>query len=117
MSRSNRAVADVFFALGDETRLSVVKRLGGGALSATALADGAPVTRQAIAKHLRVLEGAGLVTHEKQGREVLYVLDSRRLAEAQAFLENISAAWDRAIDRLRHMVEEPPLAERRRRST
>src|SRR5262245_39116646 len=96
MSRAaERAVVDVFFALGDETRLSVVPRLGSrGALSATALAEGAPVTRQAIAKHLRVLEGAGLVSHEKQGREVLYVLDAKRLGDAQAFLEGISAGWD-----------------------
>ena len=53
-----QAVAGVFFALGDGTRLSVVRRLGtGGALSATALTDGAKVTRQAIVKHLQVLEG------------------------------------------------------------
>ena len=108
MSRADQAAAGVFFALGDGTRLSVVKKLGGGdALSATALSGGARVTRQAIVKHLQVLEGAGLVTHEKRGREVLYALDSRRLAEAQAFLEAISAGWDRAIARLRRAVEEP----------
>jgi DNA-binding transcriptional ArsR family regulator len=102
-------VADVFFALGDGTRLSVVRKLGaGGALSATALSDGAKVTRQAIVKHLQVLEGAGVVTHEKRGREVLYALDTRRLDEARAFLDRISAGWDRAIERLRGVVEEPP---------
>jgi DNA-binding transcriptional ArsR family regulator len=103
------AVADVFFALGDETRLSVMRRLGAGVpLSATALSDGARVTRQAIAKHLRVLEDARLVTHEKRGREVLYALDARRLEEARAFLEAVSAGWDRAIERLRRTVEEQP---------
>jgi DNA-binding transcriptional ArsR family regulator len=103
-----RAVADVFFALGDRTRLSVVKKLsGGGASSATALSEGAKVTRQAIVKHLQVLEGAGLVTHEKRGREVLYALEARRLEEARAFLDGISVGWDRAIERLRRMVEEP----------
>ncbi|WP_437327922.1 ArsR/SmtB family transcription factor [Sorangium sp. So ce381] len=103
------AVADVFFALGDGTRLSVVTRLGaGGALSATALSDGAKVTRQAIVKHLRVLEGAGLVTHERRGREVLYALEPRRIEEARVFLDGISAGWDRALERLRRMVEEPP---------
>ena len=107
MSRADRAVLDIFFALGDETRLAVVRKLGGGvALSATALSDGAHVTRQAIAKHLQVLEGAGVVTHEKHGREVLYALRARRLDEAQAFLAAISAGWDRAIGRLRRMVEE-----------
>ncbi len=102
-------VADVFFALGDETRLSVVRKLGaGGALSATALSGGAKVTRQAIVKHLQVLSDAGLVRHEKRGREVLYELEPRRLADARAFLDGISAGWDRAIDRLRRLVEEPP---------
>jgi hypothetical protein len=47
------------------------------------------------------------VTHEKRGREVLYALESRRLEEARVFLEGISAGWDRAIERLRRMVEEP----------
>src|SRR5689334_18477536 len=109
MSRvAKAAVVDVFFALGDGTRLSVVKKLGSGrSLSATALSEGAKVTRQAIAKHLRVLEGAGLVTHEKRGREVLYTLDARRLDEARAFLGAVSAGWDRAIERLRRIVEEP----------
>jgi DNA-binding transcriptional ArsR family regulator len=102
------AVADVFFALGDGTRLSVVTRLGSsGTLSATALSHGAKVSRQAIAKHLRVLEGAGLVKHEKRGREVLYTLESERLEDARAFLDGVSASWDRAIERLRRMVETP----------
>ncbi len=110
MSRArNAAVAEIFFALGDGTRLSVVKRLGAdGALSATSLSDGAKVTRQAIVKHLQVLEGAGLVTHEKRGREVLYALDTRALQDAGSFLDSVSASWDRAIDRLRRRVEEPP---------
>ena len=56
---------------------------------------------------MHVLEGAGLVTHQKRGREVLYLLDARRLVEAQAFLEAISAGWDRALARLRDLVEEP----------
>jgi DNA-binding transcriptional ArsR family regulator len=103
------AVAEVFFALGDRTRMSVVSKLGSGALTATALADGASVTRQAIVKHLQVLEGAGLVTHEKHGREVRYALEPARLDDARAFLEAISARWDRAIDRLRDLVEEAPL--------
>jgi DNA-binding transcriptional ArsR family regulator len=102
-----QAAADVFFALGDPTRLSVVRRLGSeGARSATALSEGAKVTRQAIVKHLQVLEGAGLVTHEKRGREVLYALEPRRIREAQAFLDAVSAGWDRALERLRRLVED-----------
>jgi len=105
--REQRA-ARVFFALGDGTRLSVVQRLGaGGALSATALSERAQVTRQAIVKHLGVLEGAGLVTPARHGREVLYALEPRRLEEAREFLDGISAGWDRAIERLRRLVEDP----------
>ena len=105
---SNLAAADLFFALGDRTRLSVVNKLGTQALSATSLAEGARVTRQAIVKHLQVLEGAGLVKSEKRGREVLYLLQSQRLQEAQAYLEMIAAGWDEAIDRLKDLVEERP---------
>jgi len=117
MSRAaDSAVVDVFFALGDETRLSVVRKLGAGhALSATTLSEGAQVTRQAIVKHLQVLEGAGLVTHDRRGREVLYALEARRLEEARAFLDGISAGWDRAIARLRRRVEEPPARKKRKR--
>jgi DNA-binding transcriptional ArsR family regulator len=109
MSRAlELAVSDVFSALGDGTRLSVLKKLGAsGALSATALSDGAKVTRQAIVKHLQVLEGAGLVSHEKRGREVLYALEPGRLDDARSYLDGISASWDRAIDRLRQLVEAP----------
>ena len=113
--RSDAAVAEVFFALGDQTRLSVVTKLGLTPLSATALSDGAEVTRQAIVKHLQVLEGAGLVTHEKRGREVLYALKADRLTAARVFLDGISSSWDRSIERLRGMVEEqPPQAPRKR---
>jgi DNA-binding transcriptional ArsR family regulator len=115
-SAPEHAVADLFFALGDRTRLSVVRKLGaGGASSATALSAGARVTRQAIVKHLQVLEGAGLVTHEKRGREVLYALEARRLEEARAFLDGVSAGWDRAIERLRRSVEQAPRARRDRK--
>jgi DNA-binding transcriptional ArsR family regulator len=108
MSKAREQVAvDVFFALGDPTRLAVVTRLGrAGAQSATALSDGAGVTRQAISRHLQVLEGAGLVSHQRQGREVLYLLETARFEQAQAFLEGVSAGWDRAIARLRRMVED-----------
>lgn len=97
----------MFFALGDGTRLSLVRKLGGGgAQSATALSERAQISRQAIVKHLHVLESAGLVTHEKRGREVLFSLETRRLEDARDFLEGVSARWDHAIERLRRMVED-----------
>lgn len=109
------ALTDVFFALGDATRMAVLARLRTpGGLSATALSDGAAVSRQAIVKHLQVLEDAGLVTHQRQGREVRYAYDGRRIGEAVEFLEAMSAGWDRAIGRLRDLVETPAAGTRRR---
>ena len=109
MSKANdRVAARVFFALGDPTRLSLLRQLGAGhARSATSLADGAQVTRQAIVKHLRVLERAGLVRHQKKGREVLFAVAPRRLREAGDFLTDVSASWDRALERLCDWVERP----------
>jgi len=108
MSKAERAAVDVFFALGDRTRLSLLRKLGAeGAASATSLSEGAHVTRQAIVKHLRVLEDAGLVLHARHGREVLYQLDPRRLEDARTYLELVSASWDQAIERLREAVEDP----------
>src|SRR5262245_19282614 len=109
MSKAREQVAaDVFFSLGDRTRLSVVRKLGaGGARSATALSDGAQVTRQATVKPLPVPEAAALVTHAKRGREVLYAREPQRRDEARAFLDAVSAGWDRAIERLRQLVEQP----------
>lgn len=103
--RDARKAAAVFFALGDDTRLSIVRKLGAGPRSATELADGARVTRQAITKHLHVLEDAGLVERTKSGREVLYALEGQRLEDARTFLDAISAGWDRALARLRAQVE------------
>lgn len=105
-NRAEQELAGVFAALGDATRLALVTRLlAAGALSATALAEGQAISRQAIVKHLQVLEAARLVVHERQGREVLYSLETRQVDAARAFLDAISAGWDRALDRLRTLVE------------
>src|SRR4051794_39263505 len=99
--------ADVFSALGDGTRLGLVQRLKDGRpRTATELSENVPVTRQAVMKHLRMLEDAGLVAHRPDGRAVLYVLEPARLDAARAFLDAISAEWDRRVERLRALVEE-----------
>lgn len=105
-SKIDQELAGVFAALGDATRLALVTRLlAAGALSATALAEGQAISRQAIVKHLQVLEAARLVVHARQGREVLYSLDAGQIDAARAFLDAISAGWDRALQRLKTLVE------------
>jgi DNA-binding transcriptional ArsR family regulator len=98
--------APVFAALGDETRLKLVARLGSsGPQSIAQLAEGSDVTRQAITKHLLVLDEAGLVHSEKRGRERIWECDVGRLHEARRFLEEVSTHWDRALNRLKEFVE------------
>ena len=109
--------APVFAALGDPTRLRLVSRLcAGGPMSITALAAGADVTRQAVTKHLTVLERAGLARGARLGRERVWELEQRRLAEARRCLDRISDQWDVALDRLRALVETERPRVRRRRS-
>jgi DNA-binding transcriptional ArsR family regulator len=99
--------AAVFAALGDETRLRLVARLSDGrAVSISRLTVGSHVTRQAISKHLRVMEEAGLVRGERQGRESVWQLDKRRLEEARSYLDEISKQWDAALSRLREFVDD-----------
>jgi DNA-binding transcriptional ArsR family regulator len=98
--------APLFAALGDETRLRLVARLcGGGPMSITRLTAGFNVTRQAITKHLRMMEKAGLLRSRRRGRESVWQLDQRRLEEARQHLERISRQWDAALGRLRALVE------------
>jgi DNA-binding transcriptional ArsR family regulator len=105
--RSNVALepkgsAHLFAALGDETRLRLVSRLcDGGPMSITRLTEGSNVTRQAIAKHLRVMEGSGIVRGARHGRESVWQLDRRRLEDARRYLDAISKHWDDALSRLR----------------
>jgi DNA-binding transcriptional ArsR family regulator len=104
--RSVEASAPLFAALGDETRLRLVSRLcEGGPLSVARLTEGSAVTRQAITKHLHVLEGVGLVKGVREGRESLWELSRNRLDEARRSLDLISAQWDDALGRLKSLVE------------
>lgn len=106
-SNAARAGATVFAALGDETRLRLVARLcEDGPASITALTAGSKVSRQAITKHLRVMEDAGLVRVDRQGREAIWELRPERLATARRYLEDISLQWDAALGRLKRFVED-----------
>jgi len=101
-----RADAEVFAALGDETRLAMVERLvRDGPLPIMRLGAGAAMSRQAVTKHLHVLEKAGLVARARIGRESVWRLERRRLDEARRHLDEISGQWDDALGRLRAHVE------------
>jgi DNA-binding transcriptional ArsR family regulator len=75
-------------------------------MSIASLTTRSRVTRQAVTKHLRVLEGAGLVHSRRRGRESIWQLEQRRLREARRYLDLISLQWDEALDRLPSLVEE-----------
>jgi len=99
--------APIFAALGDETRLRLVSSLGRGeAMSIANLTGGTKVTRQAITKHLHVLEEVGLVRGVRHGREQLWELTPKKLEEARRCLDLISKQWDEALQRLKLFVED-----------
>ncbi len=77
-----------------------------GEATATALADVLPVTRQAIAKHLAVLERAGLVAGARRGRELVYVVQPERLDAATSAMGRVAARWDRRLLRIKRIAEE-----------
>ncbi|PYP09426.1 MAG: transcriptional regulator [Gemmatimonadetes bacterium] len=115
MSRSRGAAAlkvtdavPLFTALADATRLRLLGRLSvDGPLSITRLSEGTGVTRQAITRHLYALGRVGLVHHAPRGRERVWELDAKRLEKAKRYLDQISAQWDAAAERLRAFVEDP----------
>jgi DNA-binding transcriptional ArsR family regulator len=98
--------APVFAALGDETRLSLVAKLcGGQPYSISQLTRGSRLTRQAITKHLRVLERAGIVHSVRAGRESRFEFDPQPLVGIKEYLDFVSEQWDQALSRLKSFVE------------
>jgi DNA-binding transcriptional ArsR family regulator len=95
----------VFAALGDETRWSILTALGEGEASASLLAARLPVSRQAIAKHLTVLEDVGLVKPVRVGREVRYRVIGAQLSDTARRLDAIGAQWDRRLAAIREIAE------------
>ncbi len=99
--------AAIFSALGDVTRLSIVAKLADGRpQSISKLTENSKLTRQAVTKHLRVLEEVGLVHSVRSGRENLYELDLRPFKDLSEYLEFVSTKWDQALGRLKAFVEE-----------
>lgn len=98
--------APVFAALGDDTRLALVAKLSGGrSCSISQLAAGSRMTRQAITKHLRVLEGAGIVRCLRHGRESRFEFDPAPMDGIREYLNQVSEQWDQALSRLKALVE------------
>ena len=101
-----QAHVPVFAALGDETRLSLVAKLcGGQPRSIAQLTDGSRLTRQAITKHLRVLERVEIVRSVRDGRESLFELNPEPIEEIKKYLDLVSEQWDQALGRLKSFVE------------
>jgi DNA-binding transcriptional ArsR family regulator len=98
--------ASAFAALGDETRLALIGHLSSGPpRSISRLAEGSALTRQAITKHLRVLEGAGIVRSVRVGRENRFAFRPEPIDELRAYLDRVSTHWDNALGRLKSLVE------------
>lgn len=98
--------APVFAALGDETRLSLVAKLcGGQPRSISQLTEGSKLSRQAITKHLRMLERVEIVHSVRTGRESLFEFDPEPIEEIKKYLDFVSEQWDQALSRLKSFVE------------
>lgn len=108
-------VDSVFVALADPTRRKLLDLLAAqGEVTATTLADGLPVSRQAVVKHLAVLDAAGLVTGRRAGREVRYAVRPAALEATARWLATLAADWDRRLATVKRLAE---AAEREARQT
>jgi len=106
-TRRRQAYARAFAALGDGTRLALVAKLADGETHSIAqLTTGSHLTRQAITKHLRVLQDVGLVRCTRAGRETRFEFNPQPIHETKQYLELVSAQWDQALSRLKAFVED-----------
>lgn len=109
MNLEGSSARDVFQALADPTRRELMRRLSEeGPVTATGLAGRLPVSRQAVAKHLEVLEEAGLVVSERRGRERRFRLTPAPMANVATWMASIGSNWDERLDRLRHLLSDSP---------
>jgi DNA-binding transcriptional ArsR family regulator len=105
VSATAPAPTEVFAALADDTRWTILTRLGQTPASASALARELPVSRQAIVKHLEVLRAAGLVEAETRGRELVHRALGGRLSRLARDLDRIAESWDRRLADLKRLAE------------
>ena len=105
--QSITSAALLFAALGDPTRLMLVRQLSqGGPASISVLAERQDMTRQGVTKHLQVLAAAGIIDGSRQGREQVWTLNPQRLVEGRRHIDVIAAGWDEALERFKKLVEE-----------
>jgi ArsR family transcriptional regulator, cadmium/lead-responsive transcriptional repressor len=108
---------ELWSAIGDPSRRQVLDLLvSNGAVSASWLAGRVPFSRQAVSKHLVVLERAGLISRRKQGREVLYQVEADRLDQAARAMAQAAAQWDRRLDTIKRLAEAAHAENKRRDS-
>ena len=97
---------ELWSAIADPSRRRVLDLVvSNGEVSASWLAGRVPFSRQAVSKHLVVLEQAGLISRRKQGREVLYQMEADRLDQATAAMADLAAQWDRRLDTIKRLAE------------
>jgi ArsR family transcriptional regulator, cadmium/lead-responsive transcriptional repressor len=97
---------ELWSAIADPSRRLVLDLLvDGGEASASALAGLVPFTRQAVSKHLAVLERSGLISRRKRGREVLYRVETDRLDQATNAMAELARKWERRLDRIKSFSE------------
>jgi DNA-binding transcriptional ArsR family regulator len=112
---TEQADDELWSAIGDPSRRQVLDLLvRNGEASASWLAGRVPFSRQAVAKHLAVLERAGLISRRKQGREVLYQVQAGRLDEAARAMTEIAAQWDRRLGAIKRLAETAHAENKRR---
>jgi DNA-binding transcriptional ArsR family regulator len=97
---------ELWSAIADPSRRRVLDLVvSNGEVSASWLAGHVPFSRQAVSKHLIILEETGLVRRRKQGREVLYQIQAGRLDEATRAMADLAALWDRRLDAIKRLAE------------
>ena len=118
MSTATAEVDELWSAVGDPTRRRVLDvLLDRGEATATVVAGELPVTRQAVAKHLAVLDRAGLVEGRRQGREVRYAIRPQRLDAATRSMAQVAAEWDARLAAIKRIAEAAAREQRRRQTT
>lgn len=101
-------IARVFHALGDPTRRAMLERLGSAPMSVSFLAEPFDMSLAAVVQHLQILQRAGLVKTEKVGRVRTCRVEASGLRAAEEWLSARRPEWDRKLDRLVQLLDEPP---------